>query len=130
MWQGSIRQKKGILKPEKMVGFLQLSEPRWITDLSRIIDGTWEHTNVPVKSSKEMKSAAIYNFKKFSKLSRQEKWRKHWRYTCKDMSPTTSHAQMYHWLVKAALNGTQNPQPSQQVTSGQETLQLQYQILT
>ena len=46
------------------------------------------------------------------------------------MSPTTSHAQMYRWLVKAVLNGTQNPQPSQQVTSGQETLQLQDQILT
>lgn len=46
------------------------------------------------------------------------------------MNPTTSHAQMYRWLVKAELNGIQNPQPSQQVTSGQETHQLQDQILT
>ena len=39
------------------------------TDLSRIIKRIWEHKNVPVKSSKEMKSVAIHNFKKFSKLS-------------------------------------------------------------
>ena len=49
--------------------FLIIIRAKMNTDLSRIINGIWEHTNVPVKSSKEKKSAAIHNFKKFSKLS-------------------------------------------------------------
>ena len=46
-----------------------------------------------------------------------------------DMSPTTSYAQMCHWGVRAELNGSPNQQPSQQVTSGQETPLLQDQLL-
>lgn len=46
------------------------------------------------------------------------------------MNPTTSDSLRYHWLAEAELNETQIPQPSQQVTSGQETLQLQDLLLT
>lgn len=54
----------------------------------------------------------------------------HCRVTCMDMNPTTFRVQMYHWLVKAELNGIRNPLPSQQVTSGQGILQHQDQLLT
>lgn len=46
-----------------------------------------------------------------------------------DMNPTTYSWLMYHWWAKAEPNESQIQQPNLQVTSGQETPQLQDQPL-